>query len=93
MKIFFPLALCVAFAFSACNTIENRRSLYSNEKVHGPYTRSLEEGTWADAKTADEQYQESQAQKHYPKYIPGEKKPAAKPTETGHATPDAAPQS
>lgn len=92
MKFFLPLALFAAFALSACNTIENRRSLYSNEKVHGPHTRALEEGTWAEAKSADEQYQESQSSKRYPKLVPGEKK-TIKPSDTGHATPEAAPQS
>ncbi|HSI11394.1 MAG TPA: hypothetical protein VK961_05095 [Chthoniobacter sp.] len=89
MKFFLPLALLAAFALSACNTIENRRSLYSTEKVHGPYTRALEEGNWGEAKTADEQYRESQAEKRYPKFVPGEKK-AVKPSDTGIATPEVA---
>lgn len=92
VKFFLPLALLAAFALSACNTIENRRSLYSTEKVHGPYTRSLEEGTWGRTKTADEQFEESQAQKRYPKFIPGEKK-TVKPSDTGIATPEVAPPS
>lgn len=91
VKFFLPLALLAAFALSACNTIENRRSLYSNEKVHGPYTRSLEEGTAAYPKTADQQYHESQREKHYPKVIPGEKK-TLKPSDTGTAKPEPAPQ-
>lgn len=87
MKFFLPIALFAAFALSACNTIENRRSLYSTEKVHGPYTRALEEGTAGETKTADQQYRESQAQKRRPKFIPGEKK-VVKPSDTGTATPE-----
>jgi hypothetical protein len=39
----------VAFGFSACNTLADRRDLYSPVKANGPYTRSLHDGTWADA--------------------------------------------
>ena len=74
VKFLFPLALVAAFAFSACNTIENRRSLYSNQKVHGPYTTALEEGTWGHPKTVSEEYAEQQKAKKGPKLIPGEKK-------------------
>ena len=59
VKFALPLALCLVFATTACNTIENRRSLYSPKKADGPYTRSLREGTWNKAKTVDEQYEES----------------------------------
>ncbi|MEP6669962.1 MAG: hypothetical protein ABJF10_12460 [Chthoniobacter sp.] len=76
MKFFVPLALLGALALSACNTLENRRSLYTTQKVHGPYTRELEEGTWGNPKTVDEEYSEMRAEKHRPKIIPGEKKPA-----------------
>ena len=74
VKFVLPLTLVAAFALSACNTIENRRSLYHNTKVHGPYTRSLEEGTWGETKPVDEQYSETQAQKKRPKLTPGQKK-------------------
>ena len=80
MKFSLPLALFAALALSACNTIENRRSLYTTEKVHGPYTRQLEEGTWGNPKTVDEQYTETQAAKRHPKILPGEKKPAGLPS-------------
>ena len=89
VKFFLPLAVLAAFALSACNTIENRRSLYSNETVYGPYTRSLQEErehSVAYTKTADEQYRESQKAKRYPKVIPGERK-TIKPSDTGTATP------
>ena len=77
VKFLFPLALLAVFALSACNTIENRRSLYSTEKVHGPYTRQLEEGTWGNPKTVDQEYAEAKKKKKWPKLTPGEKKPAA----------------
>ncbi len=64
VKFALPFALCLAFATTACNTIENRRSLYSPKKADGPYTRALHEGTWRgmNSKTVDEQYQESRRQ-------------------------------
>jgi hypothetical protein len=76
VKFSLPLACLAALALCACNTLENRRSLYSTQKVHGPYTRELEEGTWGNPKTVDEQYADTQAQKRYPKLIPGATKPA-----------------
>ena len=79
VKFSLPLAIFAALALCACNTIENRRSLYTTEKVHGPYTRQLNEGTWGNPQTVDEQYAETQAAKRYPKVIPGEKKPEAIP--------------
>ena len=64
VKFALPFALCLAFATTACNTIENRRSLYSPKKADGPYTRALQEGTWRnmESKTVDQQYQESRRQ-------------------------------
>jgi len=87
VKFFVPLALFAVLALSACNTIENRRSLYSTQRVHGPYTRQLEEGTWGNPKTVDQEYAEAQAQKRRPKIIPGEKK--ARPGVAPAVTPDA----
>jgi hypothetical protein len=74
VKFFLPLALLAALVLSACNTLENRRSLYSTEKVHGPYTRELEEGNGGSAKTIDQQYAEQRADQRRPKLIPGETK-------------------
>ncbi len=64
VKFALPFALCLAFATTACNTIENRRSLYAPKKADGPYTRALQEGTWRDmeSKSVDQQYQESRRQ-------------------------------
>jgi hypothetical protein len=79
VKLSLPLATFAALVLCACNTIENRRSLYTTERVHGPYTRELEEGTWGNPKPVNEQYAETQSQKRYPKVLPGEQKPAPPP--------------
>ena len=63
VKFALPFALCLAFATTACNTIENRRSVYSRPKANGPYTRSLEDGSWQYPKSVDQQYAEAQRQK------------------------------
>lgn len=63
VKFALPFALCLAFATTACNTIENRRSVYANTKVEGPYTRSLEDGSWQYPKSVDQQYAEAQRDK------------------------------
>jgi hypothetical protein len=74
VKYFLPLVLLLVFVFTGCNTLNNRRSLYRTGKVHGPYTRQLEEGTWGEEKTVSEQYAEQQRVEKGPKLIPGEKK-------------------
>jgi hypothetical protein len=63
VKIAVPLLSLLALSLAACNTLEDRRSLYSPAKGSGPYTRQLQEGTWKDRKTVDEQYAEAQKQK------------------------------
>jgi hypothetical protein len=88
VKSLLPLVLVLAFALSACNTLTNRRSMYADQKVHGTYTRELEEGTVGKHQTVDQQYSESQAEKRYPKLVPGEKKPAT--PATGVTTPPTA---
>jgi hypothetical protein len=95
VKFLLPVALFVAFVFSACNTLENRRSLYWNEKVQGPYTRELEEGTWGNPQTVDQQYAQARREARRPKLI----QPKATPSSTssgGTSVPsagaDAAPQ-
>jgi hypothetical protein len=46
------LALCgVALSLCACNTLANRRSLYSPKKGDGYWTRTLHEGTWKERGT------------------------------------------
>lgn len=80
MKSLFPLVLVAAVALSACDTLTNRRSLYTYQKVHGPYTRQLEEGTWGHPKTVSQEYAEQQKVKKGPKLIPGEKKASSSGT-------------
>ncbi len=64
VKFFLPLVLFLACSLAACNTVENRRSVYSPVKANGPYTRSLQEGTWKDTpKTVDVEYRETKTQK------------------------------
>ncbi len=63
VKFALPFALCLAFALTACNTIENRRREYAPKKADGPYTRSLRDGSWNKHKTVDEQYEESKMQR------------------------------
>lgn len=66
VKFAFPLVAFLACGLAACNTVENRRSLYSPAKPDGPYTRSLREGTWKHRKTVDQEYAEAQAKKRKP---------------------------
>ena len=63
VKFALPFALFLAFATTACNTIENRRSVYKRPQANGPYTRSLEDGSWRHPKSVDEQYADAQRQK------------------------------
>jgi hypothetical protein len=44
------LLLCV-LSLCACDTLANRRSLYSPKKGEGYWTRTLHEGTWRDRGT------------------------------------------
>ena len=48
---------------TACNTIENRRSLYAPKKADGPYTRALQDGSWQHEKSVNEEYQESKRER------------------------------
>jgi hypothetical protein len=40
-----PLAI-LALCLSSCTTLQNRRDLYSEQEVNGPYTRLLKERRW-----------------------------------------------
>lgn len=46
VKLITPFLILVAFAFTACETTQNRRSLYAPAKASGPYTKALETGSW-----------------------------------------------
>lgn len=76
VKFSLLLVLGVAFATTACNTIENRRSEYTRKRGDGPYTRSLREGTWNKPKTVDEQFAEGKRVRKDQKMAPA---PAVKP--------------
>lgn len=43
VKSLLPLGIFI-LAFASCTTLENRRDLYSPQKVEGPYTRMLKDG-------------------------------------------------
>ncbi len=86
VKFALPFALCLAFATSACNTIENRRSVYTTKKADGPYTRALKDGTWGEAKSVDQQYEEAKRQRRQPKQsapVPAPMPSAAAPSAAG----------
>jgi hypothetical protein len=47
VKLITPfLLVLVAGAFTACETPQNRRSLYAPAKSSGPYTEALKTGSW-----------------------------------------------
>jgi len=41
----------VALSLSGCNTLANRRALYSPKKGDGYWTRTLDDGSWRDRGT------------------------------------------
>ncbi|MEO7317807.1 MAG: hypothetical protein ABIZ56_02335 [Chthoniobacteraceae bacterium] len=46
MKFITPFLLIAAVALTACETAQNRRSLYAPAKASGPYAQALETGSW-----------------------------------------------
>ena len=46
MKFITPFLLIAAVALTACETPQNRRSLYAPAKSSGPYTEALRTGSW-----------------------------------------------
>ena len=46
VKLLLPLLALTLFATACSNTNATRRGLYSPPQASGPYTRSLEDGTW-----------------------------------------------
>ena len=46
VKFTAPFLLLVAVALTACETPQNRRSLYAPAKASGPYTDALKTGSW-----------------------------------------------
>ena len=46
VKFITPFLLLVTVALTACETPQNRRSLYAPAKSSGPYTDALKTGSW-----------------------------------------------
>ena len=46
VKFITPFLLLVALALTACETLQNRRSLYAPARASGPYTDALRTGSW-----------------------------------------------
>ena len=46
VKSITPFLLLAAIALTACETPQNRRSLYAPAKSSGPYTEALKTGSW-----------------------------------------------
>ena len=46
MKFITPFLLLAAVALTACETPQNRRSLYAPATSSGPYTEALKTGSW-----------------------------------------------
>lgn len=46
VKLYTPFLLLVAIALTACETHQNRRSLYAPPKPSGPYSQALKTGSW-----------------------------------------------
>ena len=63
VKLLLPL-LAVTFFVTACaNENATRRGFYSPPKASGPYTRSLEDGTWQKGgKPVDQELEERREQ-------------------------------
>jgi len=55
MKIFLLLPVVAMLLTASCTTLENRRYLWEEQKVEGPYTRMLQERPWPwPGKTSDQ---------------------------------------
>ena len=46
VKSITPFLLIAAVALTACETNQNRRSLYAPARASGPYTEALKTGSW-----------------------------------------------
>lgn len=82
---FFALSLC------ACNTLANRRALYSPKKGDGYWTRSLEDGTYKErgTQTADVTVRRGGAPVSEPAPVPPPP-PTELPSEPAITTPEPA---
>ena len=63
VKLLLPLLALTLFATACSNENATRRGMYSTPKASGPYTRSLEDGTWQQSgKPVDEEIKERREQ-------------------------------
>ena len=76
VKLLLPLLALTFFVTACSNEGATRRGFYSPPKPSGPYTRSLEEGTWkTGGKPVDQELKDRQEQRkiHALQAKPGEK--------------------
>ena len=63
VKLLLPLLALTLFATACSNTNATRRGLYSPPRASGPYTQSLDDGTWRKGgKPVDEELRERREQ-------------------------------
>ena len=63
VKLLPPLLALTLFATACSNTNATRRGLYSPPRASGPYTQSLDDGTWRKGgKPVDEELRERREQ-------------------------------
>ena len=63
VKLLLPLLALTLFATACSNTNATRRGMYSPPQASGPYTRSLEDGTWQQSgKPVDQELKERREQ-------------------------------
>ena len=63
VKLLLPLLALTLFATACSNTNATRRGMYSPPQASGPYTRSLEDGTWQQGgKPVDQELKERREQ-------------------------------
>ena len=63
VKLLLPLLALTLFATACSNTNATRRGMYSPPQASGPYTQSLEDGTWRKGgRPVDEELRERREQ-------------------------------
>ena len=77
VKLLLPLLALTLFVTACSNQNATRRGMYSPPKASGPYTQSLDDGTWRKGgKPVDEELRDRREQQ---KINAMQAKPAAKP--------------
>ena len=63
VKLLLPLLALTLFATACSNSNATRRGMYSPAKPSGPYTRSIQDGSWQQGgKPVDEEIKDRRAQ-------------------------------